>query len=105
KYSARYGARQTEYRGDERQHVEIVGRPGDVVYEPGKCIKCGLCVEITANAREPLGLTFVGRGFNVRVRVPFGESVQAGLRTTAAECVKACPTGALAFRRREEWSE
>ncbi|MGD2110864.1 MAG: hypothetical protein PVI86_15910, partial [Phycisphaerae bacterium] len=47
---------------------------------------------------EPLGLTFVGRGFDVRVGVPFDRTVAEALTHTARECVDACPTGALAFK-------
>ncbi len=78
----------------ERRRVAIE-RHGNVTYEPGKCIACGICVRITTAAQEPLGLAFIGRGFDVRVGVPFGESLQTGLTQTAAECVAACPTGAL----------
>ena len=46
---------------------------------------------------NPLGLTFVGRGFSVRVGVPFDESLDQALRSVAAACIEACPTGALAF--------
>ena len=59
--------------------------------------KCDIV--ITAQGGEEYGFTFVGRGFDVRVRTPFNESLAAGLRKTAAACVEACPTGALAFRR------
>ena len=69
-----------------------------VIYEPGKCIKCGLCIRITSNHSEALGLTFIGRGFDVRVGVPFNRSIAQGLRRVAAQCVAACPTGALAFK-------
>jgi NADH dehydrogenase/NADH:ubiquinone oxidoreductase subunit G len=53
---------------------------------------------LTEQAREPLGLTFVGRGFDVRVATPFGRTISDGLQKVAAECVEHCPTGALVFR-------
>ena len=94
-YADAYGASPGRYHGTRRQ-FEQDARHADVVYEPGKCISCGLCIQIAARAKEPLGLTLIGRGFNVRVGVPFGTSVAEGLKKAAAECVAACPTGALA---------
>jgi ferredoxin len=102
KYAEQYGADPREFLADERKHVQLIGHNESVVFEPGKCIKCGLCVRITKRAGEELGLAFAGRGFNTQVVVPFGESLQNGLRIAAAECVAACPTGALAFRDVEE---
>jgi NADH dehydrogenase/NADH:ubiquinone oxidoreductase subunit G len=69
-----------------------------VIFEPGKCIDCGLCIQIATVAKEPLGLTFVGRGFDVRVGVPFDRSLEEALGRVAAECIAACPTAALAWR-------
>jgi NADPH-dependent glutamate synthase beta subunit-like oxidoreductase len=94
-YSDAYSASPGRYHGTRRQ-FEQDARHADVVYEPGKCISCGLCIQIAARAKEPLGLTLIGRGFNVRVGVPFGTTVAEGLKKAAAECVAACPTGALA---------
>ncbi|VGO21747.1 2Fe-2S iron-sulfur cluster-binding protein [Pontiella sulfatireligans] len=102
KYATQYGANQREFPADERGHVQLIGHDEAVVFEPGKCIKCGLCVKITKRAGEELGVTFVGRGYNTRVAVPFEEALQDGLREAATECVEACPTGALAFRNVEE---
>ncbi len=102
KYAEEYGADQREFPADERGHVRLIGHNEAVVFEPGKCIKCGLCVQITKCAGEELGLAFVGRGFNTQVAVPFGAALQEGLRDVARECVEACPTGALAFRSAEE---
>jgi ferredoxin len=101
RHADEYGASQHRYRGVERKPMEKVIQPGGVYYEPGKCIKCGLCVRITEAHREELGFTFVGRGFDVRVAVPFNETLAAGLKKTAAECVEACPTAALAFEAGE----
>ena len=102
KYAEQYGADQREFPADERVHLQLIGHNEAVVFEPGKCIKCGLCVKITKRAGGNLGLTFTGRGFNTQITVPFGESLQNGLRAAAAECVATCPTGALAFREGEE---
>ena len=104
-YAERYGADPREFPADERKHVQLIGHNEAVVFEPGKCVKCGLCVRITKRAGEELGLAFTGRGFNTQVTVPFGESLQNGLRIATAECVAACPTGALAFMKGEESRE
>jgi predicted molibdopterin-dependent oxidoreductase YjgC len=83
----------------ERRPVERVGTHPDLVYEPGKCISCGLCVQIARRAGEPLGLTFVGRGFSMRVGVPFDGALSEALRVAARECAAACPTAALSLRK------
>ncbi len=70
----------------------------DIIYEPGKCIKCGLCIQIAAEAKEELGLTFIGRGFDVKVAVPFDKSLAEGLAQIGYKCVEACPTAALALK-------
>ncbi len=94
RYAEAYGAGLTRYVG-ARRRVERHIRHADIVYEPGKCIVCGLCVEITRQAGETLGLTFVGRGFDVRVDVPFEGPFAEALTRVAARCAEACPTGAL----------
>jgi ferredoxin len=97
RYAQAYDARQTRYKAERGPFVQHTQHP-DVIYEPGKCIDCGICIQTASALGERLGLTFVGRGFDVRVAVPFDESLAEGLQVAAAECVKACPTGALAFK-------
>jgi len=97
-YAREYGARPTKYKSDRRLFVQQAQHQ-ELIYESGKCIDCGLCVQIAAKAGEELGLAFVGRGFDVRVAVPFERSIADGLKKCAAECVAACPTGALAFKK------
>ena len=96
-YAAVYGADPHRYQG-ERKVLRVVAQHSQVIYEPGKCIDCGLCIEIAAAAREPLGLAFVGRGFDVRIGVPFNRSMAEALSKVAAECIAACPTAALSMR-------
>jgi len=96
-YADEYGARAGRFRADRRTFAQHA-QHHDVIYEPGKCIDCGICIKIAAAAGEQLGLTFIGRGFSVRVGVPFNESLAAGLRTVARQCADACPTGALALK-------
>jgi ferredoxin len=95
-YAQVYEADANRFRA-ERKRFEQILQPGGVIFEPGKCILCGICVKLTELAREPLGLTFIGRGFDVRVSAPLNHSIQEGLQKTAKECVKHCPTGALSF--------
>lgn len=98
-YADDYQANSRKYRWQQRPLIEIQDHHSQVIYEVGKCIKCGLCVRITESHGERLGLTFIGRGFNVRIGVPLDETLAHGLEKAAAQCAQACPTGALAFRR------
>ncbi|MBN1904615.1 MAG: (2Fe-2S)-binding protein [Deltaproteobacteria bacterium] len=96
-FADEYGAKEGKYVGARRTFVRMKG-VHDIVYEPGKCISCGICVKITEKQGERLGLTFIGRGFDVKVAVPFDRSIEEGLSKTAEEVVNACPTGALVFK-------
>ncbi len=88
------------FPGGQRRRVQKILQHEEVIFEPGKCIRCGLCVQITRRSGEALGLTFWGRGFDVRVDAPFHETLKRALTKTAAECVAACPTAALAWKDR-----
>ncbi len=98
KYAAIYQAHPRRYQSQRRAFVQDA-RHAEIVYEPGKCIDCGLCIQIAVAADERLGLTFVGRGFDVRVAVPLDRSLAEALTRAAAHCVAACPTAALAWKR------
>jgi ferredoxin len=95
-FAAMCDARPAHFKSARRTFESY--RHGEIVYEPGKCIACGLCIRIAEQSGEALGLTFIGRGFNVRVAVPFGKPLSEGLQKCAIECARACPTGALARR-------
>jgi NADPH-dependent glutamate synthase beta subunit-like oxidoreductase/ferredoxin len=98
KYSCEYEVKKNRYKDKRRQFVQYDHHP-EVIYEPGKCIDCGLCIQIASKYSEKLGLSFVGRGFDVKVAVPFGRDLADGLQKAAQKCVENCPTGALSFKK------
>lgn len=99
-YAQVYNADASRFRTERRQY-EQQEQPGGIIFEPGKCIVCGICVKLAELAAEPLGLTFIGRGFDVRVSAPFDRTIEEGLQKVAAECVEQCPTGALVFAEKK----
>lgn len=100
--SDRYNAIQKRFQSDERQNVVKLIHHDGIVYESNKCIKCGICVRLTRQHQEEFGFTFIGRGFDVKVGIPFNESVQKGLEKTATLVAASCPTGALSMFGKEE---
>lgn len=94
-YSDNYGADQKRFRSEERLMCTKHNQHKQIIYEPSKCIKCGICVRITEKYKDDFGLTFIGRGFEVVVGVPFNESIGEGLKEASLEVADACPTGAI----------
>lgn len=101
-YAAKYDVRKGYFRGTEKMPPNGLLRFGNVIFDVGKCIKCGLCVSITQSSGKDAGLSFRGRGYFMEVGVPFNESLELALAKSSQECVSACPTGALAFEDKEE---
>lgn len=95
-YSDEYGAKQSQFAGEGRGHLTRLNQNAGAIYEPGKCIKCGLCVRVTEKEGEQFGFTYVGRGFDVQIGVPLDKTLKDGLGHTAEKVIAACPTGALA---------
>jgi len=94
----RFGASPTRFHGRRRPFERDVTHE-DIIYESGKCIQCGRCVRVTEQAREQLGLTFIGRGFSVRTAAPFSSELSEALRQAARRCEEVCPTGAISLKR------
>jgi len=97
-YSDQYQADQKRFKTSERRNITKVINHGSVIYEPQKCIKCGICVRLTEKYKEKFGFTYIGRGFDVEIGVPFNEDMEKGLAATAEKVARGCPTGAIALK-------
>lgn len=97
-YSQEYKVDQKRFKTSQRRNIEKQLNHGEVVYESQKCIKCGICVRLTEKYGEPFGFTYIGRGFDVVVGVPFNEELKNGLSKTAEKVANACPTGAISLK-------
>ena len=94
-YSNRYQADQKRFKTGERQNITKQMNHDLVVYEAQKCIKCGICVRLSKKYDEKLGLTYIGRGFDVKIGVPFNEELKNGLEKIAVKVAENCPTGGI----------
>jgi ferredoxin len=94
-FAIEYAVDPRAYAGERREFEQDLS-DSRIVFEPGKCIACGICVHVAGDG--PIGLAFNGRGFHVRVTTPFHASLSDALGDRAGECVESCPTGALAWR-------
>ena len=95
-----YKADRLRFKGLSRARFDRLFHESGLSFESGKCIKCGLCVRIADKAQERIGLTFSGRSYETKIKIPFGEPLHLALEKTAKECVQACPTAALAWDKK-----
>ncbi len=93
-----FGAKQNRFNYGSRKLITKQLDHQKIVFEAEKCIRCGICVRITEKKKEKLGLSFIGRGFDVKIGIPFNDSLKYALIETEFEVAKACPTGALALK-------
>jgi len=98
RFATEYGADPYRFAGERRRFERDTSHP-EITYEPGKCIMCDVCVRVAEQAGEPIGLTLIGRGFQVAVGVPFGLSIKEALQKSARRAAELCPTGALSLKR------
>ncbi|MCY3024250.1 MAG: 2Fe-2S iron-sulfur cluster-binding protein [Planctomycetota bacterium] len=97
--AAEYGVQAARYKGERRRWERESSHP-QILMEHGKCISCGLCIQVAKDAGESLGMAYFRRGFNVRVAPPFDASVVEALKKSAVACAAACPTAAIALREK-----
>lgn len=90
-----YKARQRRFGPGKHKPVAFKDNHAQILYEPGKCITCGICTQIAA--QELPGLALTGRGYDLTIAVPFEEPITLS-PATARKCAQECPVGALSLR-------
>jgi bidirectional [NiFe] hydrogenase diaphorase subunit len=68
------------------------------IYDPNKCVVCGRCVWECKRHKDKAILGFAYRGFERRLTTFEDEPIGKDRCLDCAECVKVCPTGALALK-------
>jgi len=68
----------------------------DIEHDPGKCIRCAICVRLSAIKQEPVGLAALGRGIQKHPGPPTGKSWADALKKDPLDYSRHCPTGAIA---------
>lgn len=96
-FASDYGADPERFAGQRRHFARDTSHP-EIIFEPGKCILCGACVQVAAQEGEELGLALIGRGFQVAAAVPFGKPMAEALRKSGRRAAEVCPTGAIMLK-------
>ena len=93
-YAAMYECDSHHYRHEGRPYEgRVVGE--QVVLETGKCILCGICVQLAREADDAVGLSVLGRSIDTRLAPPPGYTLDQALGSAARRCAESCPTGAI----------
>jgi len=69
-----------------------------ILYDPDKCILCGLCVNYCEEVQMAEALTFAGRLGQMEVSTAFGIDLHTSSCVLCGGCVEICPVGAMLDR-------
>ncbi len=96
-YSEEYKASQQHFKGKQKT-FKLNAFP-EFILEPEKCIKCGICVWISERNNIKYGFTFLNKGHDLQVCIPSNAKPDRNIGKILDECIRSCPTGALAYTR------
>jgi len=96
-WSSLYKARAGRFRKAHREYA-LADFGAGLLFEPGKCIQCGLCLQAAKHAgASERGISFLNRGFEMHVGPPFDEGQAFSEPAVARAVAEACPTAALSW--------
>jgi len=89
------GIKGDRFRSDEKRGGVLPDKNELIYRETPKCIRCGRCVRICDEVTQEHAIAFGGRGFQMWVATPFGETMLDGPCVLCGQCVSTCPVGAI----------
>jgi len=92
-----YGVDPMRFFGDHRS-FEVDDSHPDVLFEPGKCILCGICVRMCDEVLMTPALGFIDRGFGTSIAPPLRKSLVDVDFAGIVKIVECCPTGAFILK-------
>ena len=98
-YSDQYNVDRNNFAFSSRNMVRKFTEHQSIIFEPEKCIKCNICVEICESKKDKVGFTNIGRGMDMKINVPIGHSIGEIPDATAIECARNCPTAAISLKK------
>ncbi len=99
-YAYRYQADEGRFGLAERRtsRRNYASNSEAIMYDPDKCILCGLCVKYCAEVEMNEALTFGGLVNEMEVTTAFGIDLEESSCDLCGGCVEVCPSGAMMER-------
>jgi|APSaa5957512576_1039674.scaffolds.fasta_scaffold00143_7 formate dehydrogenase (NADP+) alpha subunit len=72
------------------------------LFDPNKCVLCGICVRTCEEIQGRQAIDFINRGYGTTIGPFGGESFKDSICESCGECVVRCPVGALAVKNYRE---
>jgi len=99
-YAYRYQADEAYFGPAKRRLVEpnYTSNNEAILYDPDKCILCGLCVNYCEEVPMAEALTFAGKPDDMQVSTAFGKNLLDSTCVLCGGCIAVCPSGAMVER-------
>lgn len=101
-YAYDYGLADGSFKGETRKALIDSSNPF-YLYDPEKCILCGLCVRVCDELQCSHAIGFEDRGFDTIVATPFKKGLKESECVSCGNCVSVCPVGALVPKSLEKF--